>query len=82
MKKIIFAILLINLLLPLANTSAEASIISDRVYRAEVRREQKQDIKRIKQLFKSHNEFANKHESKLLAQLYADNYNYSQKIER
>jgi hypothetical protein len=74
MKKIIFAILLINLLLPLANTSAEASIISDRVYRAEVRREQKQDIKRIKQLFKSHNEFANKHESKLLAQLYADNY--------
>lgn len=74
MKKIIFGLLFISLLLPIAQTTAEASIISDRAYRAEVRREQKQDIKLIKQLFKSHNNYANKHEAKTLAHLYADNY--------
>lgn len=74
MKKIIFALLFISLILPLTNLSADASIISDRAYRAEVRREQKQDIKLIKQLFKNHKEFANKHNSDGLKPLYADNY--------
>ena len=74
MRKIVFALLLISLMAPLVNQGAEASIISDRAYRAEVRKEQKQDIKQIKNLFKKHNEFANKHDAKNLAQLYADNY--------
>ena len=74
MKKIILTLLFISLFLPLTNVSAEASIISDKAYRAEVRREQKQDIKLIKQLFKNHKEFANKHNSEGLKPLYADNY--------
>ena len=74
MKKIILGLLFVSLILPLTNVSADASIISDRAYRAEVRREQKQDIKLIKQLFKNHKEFANKHNSEGLKPLYADNY--------
>ena len=74
MRKIVFTLLLMSLMAPIINQSAEASIISDRAYRAEVRREQKQDIKQIKNLFKNHNELANKHDSKNLAELYADNY--------
>jgi hypothetical protein len=74
MKKIILALLFVSLLAPFTTVNAEASIISDRAYRAEVRREQKQDIKLIKELFKTHKEFANKHNSEGLKPLYADNY--------
>ena len=74
MKKIILALLLISFLTPLTTVSADASIISDRAYRAEVRKEQKQDIKLIKELFKNHKKFANEHNSEGLKPLYADNY--------
>ncbi len=74
MRKIVFTLLLISLILPAFNAQAEASIISDRSYRAEQRQEIKQDIKQIKELFKIHNSYANKHDTKNLAPLYADNY--------
>ncbi|MBQ8669362.1 nuclear transport factor 2 family protein [bacterium] len=74
MRKIIFTLLLLSLITPLTSVEANATIISDRAYRAELRKEQKQDIKQIKQLFKTHNEYANKHNSAGLKPLYADNY--------
>lgn len=74
MKKIILTLLLLGLFIPFTNLSSDASIISDRTYRAEVRKEQKQDIKQIKELFRIHKEYANKHDSEALKPLYADNY--------
>lgn len=74
MKKIV-TILLINLFLfGLVVPKADASLISDRSYRAEQRKENKQNIKLIKDLFKVHDKFANAHDIKMLDVLYADNY--------
>jgi len=75
MKKIILTILLSLILIPAANVqNAQAALVSNRSYRAEVRKEQKQNIKLIKELFKKHNEYANKHDLENLNKLYADNY--------
>ena len=57
MKKIIFTLLLTALVIPSVNLSADASLISDRSYRLEQKRIQKQDIASIKKLIKSHNCF-------------------------
>lgn len=74
MKKIIFTLLLTALVIPSVNLSADASLISDRSYRLEQKRIQKQDIASIKKLIKSHNFYANKHDINNLIPLYSDNY--------
>lgn len=74
MKKIIPAIILTILLMPAAMLPSDASLISDSSYRAHIKKEQKQNIKQIKDLFKIHNELANKHDIKGLLPLYSDNY--------
>lgn len=74
MKRIISTLLLISLLVPAIYTPAEASLISSRSYRAEQRRENKENIKQIKELFKTHNKYANSHDIKNLSPLYADTY--------
>ena len=73
MKKIIFTLLLTALVIPSVNLSADASLISDRSYRLEQKRIQKQDIASIKKLIKSHNFYANKHDINNLKPLYSDN---------
>jgi len=73
MRKIIF-ILLLTFFISLQVPQVQASLISDRSYRSEQAKEVKQDIKKIKQLFKIHNEYANKHDSKALSLLYSDKY--------
>ena len=74
MKKIIFTLLLTTFIVPSIGLSAEASLISDRSYRVEQKRIQKQDIANIKKLIKNHNIYANKHNIKNLEPLYSDNY--------
>ncbi len=74
MKKIIISLLLASFIVPSVSLRTEASLISDRNYRHELKREQKQDIASIKKLFKEHNYYANKHDLKNLEPLYADNY--------
>lgn len=74
MKKIIFTLLLTALVIPSVNLGADASLISDRSYRLEQKRIQKQDIASIKKLIKSHNFYANKHDINNLKPLYSDNY--------
>ena len=74
MKKYILAILLASLIMPAGAIQADASLISDRAYRAEQRRENKENIKQIKALFKVHDTYANTHDIDNLQSLYADNY--------
>lgn len=74
MKKLLYLLIVIALILPVATPAANASIISDRSYRSEQRRAQKQDLKQIKKLLEIHNNFANKHDLKNLESLYADTY--------
>ncbi|MBQ8459425.1 hypothetical protein IJ541_04910 [bacterium] len=74
MKKIITTFLLASLIIPATVIKSEASLISDRAYRAEQRRESKENIKQIKALFKVHDTYANNHEIENLQALYADNY--------
>ncbi len=73
MKKIVLLLILGSLFIPCVQ-EADASLISDRAYRAEVRKENRQELKEIKKLFKIHNEFANKHDIKGLEALYSENY--------
>lgn len=74
MKKLLYTLILIALILPTTQLGSEASIISDRAYRLEQRRIEKQDVKQIKNLLKTHNVYANKHDLKNLKTLYYDNY--------
>lgn len=74
MRRIFITLLAALLLIPVTCTVSEASLISDRAYRAEQRKENKQNIKLIKDLFKVHDKFANAHDIKMLDVLYADNY--------
>ncbi len=74
MKKLLYLLILIALVTPFTQIKSEASIISDRAYRIEQRRLEKQDIKQIKNLLKTHNTYANKHDLKNLKSLYYDNY--------
>ncbi len=74
MRKIIFTLVMALLITPVTVNISDASLVSDRSYRAEQRRENKQNIKQIKDLFKVHEKFANAHDIKMLEVLYADNY--------
>lgn len=74
MRRIIFTLVMALLMAPVTINVAEASLVSNRAYRAEQRRENKQSIKQIKDLFKVHEKFANAHDIKMLQVLYADNY--------
>ncbi len=74
MRKIVLTLLLASLITPMVSLQADASLISDRRYRAEQRREQKETIKQIKELFKVHNKYANEHNTERLAPLYSDKY--------
>lgn len=74
MKKILFTLLLVSLFLPSINLSSDAALVSNRTYRAEQKKEIKQDIKLIKELFATHELAANKHDVKALEHFYADNY--------
>lgn len=74
MKKVIISLFLLSCLIPALNSSAEASLISDKNYRIELQREYKKDVTSIKKLFKNHNYYANNHDLKNLEPLYADNY--------
>ena len=74
MKKIVFTLLIALLLAPSGFVTSEASLVSDRSYRLEQKRENKQNIKLIRDLFKVHDKFANAHDIKMLDVLYSDNY--------
>jgi len=74
MKKILLILGITLFIYGIYTVPAEASIISDRTYRAEQRKEIKQDIKQIKELFNTHNKYANAHDVKNLAALYSDKY--------
>lgn len=74
MKRIVYLLILTALLIPATKLSAQASIISDRAYRAEQNREYKKSVKEIKNLLERHNIYANTHNLKGLQSLYTDNY--------
>lgn len=74
MKKILYIFILLALLIPMTSIATEASIISDRTYRAELNRENRRAVKEIKELFNKHNKFANEHNLSGLKTLYSDNY--------
>jgi hypothetical protein len=73
MKKILLTVLATMIVFG-AFQPTQASLVSDRSYRKEQIKEAKQDEKQIKELFKNHEEFANKHDLKGLAELYSDKY--------
>ena len=74
MKRIIITLLLILFSVPAVSLSSDASLVSDRKYRAEQRQENKQNIKHIKNLFDNHDKYANDHDIDKLGLLYADEY--------
>ena len=74
MRKIILLLLTALMIIPAVSSQAEASLISDRSYRAEQKREFKQNVKQIEELFKIHNQYANAHDLKKLRPLYLDSY--------
>ena len=74
MKKIVYLLIISALIMPLTTLYSEASLVSDKKYRLEQRREQRQDVKQIKKLLEIHNNFANQHDLKNLSTLYADTY--------
>lgn len=74
MRKFIITLILASMFVPATVNISEASLISDRSYRLEQRKENKQNIRLIKDLFKVHDKFANAHDIKMLDVLYADNY--------
>lgn len=74
MKKIITIIAALFLVLSLTGVSCEASLVSNRKYRAEQRQENKQNIKQIKALFEVHDKYSNAHDIDGLGLLYSDNY--------
>lgn len=73
MKKVLLSLIMLSVGLGMA-PQAQASLISDRSYRAQQEREIKQDTKQIKALLKIHNDYANKHDLKMLESLYADKF--------
>lgn len=74
MKKLLITLFILTLSFATVQNSANASLISNRSYRAEQRQVNKQNIKDIKKLFETHTNYANKHDIKGLRTLYADNY--------
>lgn len=74
MKKIVYILFTAILLAQINYNVAEASFISDRSYRIEQKKENKQNLRLIKDLFKVHDKLSNSHDLKMLDFLYADNY--------
>ena len=74
MKKIVLLLVLGALVAPLTLQKSEASLISNRSYRAEMNKENRKEIKQIKNLFKIHETYANNHDLKGLETLYSDKY--------
>lgn len=74
MRKFACIFALLMLIMPLTFDEGQASIISDRAYRHEQLKENKQNLKLIKELFDKHTKYANAHDIKNLETLYADNY--------
>ena len=74
MRRIIITLLAALLIVPATFTVSDASLVSNRAHRAELRRETKQNTRLIKDLFKVHDKFANAHDLKMLEVLYSDNY--------
>jgi len=74
MKRILITLFLLTLSFAVTQTTASASLISNRSYRAEQKQINKQNIKDIKALFSKHTEYANSHNISGLRTLYADNY--------
>lgn len=74
MKKIVLLLTLSVLFSSVYSMSANASLISDRNYRIEQNKIQKQDIKQIKKLFEVHTKYANQHDLQNLKTLYSDGY--------
>ncbi len=74
MKKIILFIIFTSLCIPFSLSSADASLVSDKNYRSQQYKDYRQETKKIKELFKVHNAFANKHDLSSLKTLYTDNY--------
>ena len=74
MRKILITLFILAIGLTATAPAADASLISNRSYRAEQRQINKQNIKDIKNLFEKHTNYANTHDIKGLRTLYADNY--------
>jgi len=74
MRKIVYSLLIALLVAPAISIPSQASLISDRAYRLEQRKENKQNIKQIKALFDIHDIYSNKHDLENLGKLYADSY--------
>lgn len=74
MKRIILLLILSALLMPCVQTPTNASLVSDRSYRAQQHKEEKRAVKEIKTLFDTHTKLANKHDIKGLDSLYSDRY--------
>ena len=74
MKKIILLLTLALLTINFGNSNAHAALISTGKYRHEQNKINKAEAKQIKELFKVHETFANKHDITGLKSLYSDNY--------
>ncbi len=75
MKRIIFITFLMLLASGnIGSQSAQASFVSDRMYRLEQNKIQKNEIKQIKKMILRHTELANKHDIEALKPFYADFY--------
>lgn len=74
MKKIVLFLILGALITPFTFQKSEGSLISDRSYRAEMNKENRKEVKQIKNLFKIHETYANNHDIKGLETLYSDKY--------
>ena len=74
MKKIILLITLALLTINFGNINAQASLVSTGKYKHEQSKINKAEAKQIKELFKVHETFANKHDLTGLKTLYSDNY--------
>ena len=74
MKKIILLLTLALLTINFGNSNAQPALISTGKYRHEQNKINKAEAKQIKELFKVHEAFANKHDITGLKSLYSDNY--------
>ncbi|MBR1425437.1 nuclear transport factor 2 family protein [bacterium] len=74
MKKFLLFLILTIFVVPNFVLNADASLVSDRAYRIEQSRNYRHDVKDIKELFKVHNKFSNRHDIESLRNLYAENY--------
>lgn len=74
MKKTLLFIILALFAITCTDIQAQASLVSTGSYRSEQNKINKAETKQIKQLFKVHEQFANKHDITGLKSLYSDNY--------